>query len=320
MSNITIRRQQQNIDVSQPRSDYHLPIASDTILGGIKVGNNLSITLDGTLSAVGEGYSLPVASASTLGGIKVGDRLSISDDGVLSAVIDSTLSTQSNNPVYNSTVTSALNSLGSTTDSLDDRLDTVENNLSTLSSTVTAQGLSISGITSDISTMTTDISNNTNAISTNATNIGTVSGNLTQLSSTVNTLSGTVTDQGNALSAVIGEVNDFTISTDTDVEYSYLLPINTWSAGKITYSQRGKILAVQFDLTGTYALQSQVLSQIYQLPNTIIPTVPSYGTLITDDGDIEVTIDTSGNIKFYNHTSQTQHISKIRGQVIVVLA
>lgn len=319
MSNITIRRQQQNIEVSQPRSDYHLPIASDTILGGIKVGDNLSITSDGTLSATGGEYSLPVASASTLGGIKVGDRLSISD-GVLSTVIDSTLSTQSNNPVYNSTVTSALNALGSTTDSLDGRLDTVEGNLSTLSSTVTAQGLSISGITSDISGINSDITDNTNAISTNTTNIGTLSGNLTQLSSTVDTLSGTVTDQGNALSAVIGEVDDFTISTDTDVEYSYLLPVNTWSGGKITYSQRGKTLVVQFDLTGTYALQSQVLSQIYQLPNTIIPTVSSYGTLITDDGTIEVIIDTSGNIKFYNHTSQTQHITKIRGQVIVVLA
>lgn len=319
MSNITIQRQQQNIDVSQPRSDYHLPIASDTTLGGIKVGNNLSITSDGALSAVGEEYSLPVASASTLGGIKVGDRLTI-NNGVLSAAIDSTLSSQSNNPVYNSTVTSALNALSSTTDSLDDRLDTVEGNVSTLSSTVTAQGLSIDGITSDISSMNTDISNNTNAISTNTTNIGTVSGNLTQLSTTVDTLSDTVTDQGNALSAVIGEINDFTISTDVDVEYSYLLPVNTWSAGKITYSQRGKMLLVQFDLTGTYDLQSQVLSQIYQLPNTIIPTISSYGTLITDDGVIEVTVDTSGNIKFYNHTNQTQHITKIRGQVIVVLA
>lgn len=319
MSNITIRRQQQNIAVSQPRSEYHLPIASETTLGGIKVGANLDITSDGTLSATGGEYSLPVASSSTLGGIKVGERLTI-NNGVLSAAIDSTLSTQSNNPVYNSTVTSALNALGSTTDSLDDRLDTVEGSISTLNSTVSAQGLSISNINSDISSMTSDISDNTNAISTNTTSIGTISGNLSQLSTTVDNLSGTVTDQGNALSAVVGEVNDFTISTDTDVEYSYLLPVNTWSGGKITYSQRGKMLVIQFDLTGTYDLQSQVLSQIYQLPNTIIPTISSYGTLITDDGVIEVIVDTSGNIKFYNHTSQTQHITKIRGQVIVVLA
>lgn len=46
--------------------------ASDTQIGGIRVGNNLSIDVDGILSAVGAGfYTLPEATASTLGGIKV---------------------------------------------------------------------------------------------------------------------------------------------------------------------------------------------------------------------------------------------------------
>ena len=66
-------------------SSYTLPPATSNILGGIKVGNNLSVTQDGTLSADAGQYELPVASSNTLGGIKIGERLSITSGGVLSA-------------------------------------------------------------------------------------------------------------------------------------------------------------------------------------------------------------------------------------------
>ena len=72
---------------------YTLPIASDTTLGGVKVGTGLAIdSTSGVLSATGGGsYTLPTASDTTLGGIKVGDRLSIdSTTGVLSASDQST--------------------------------------------------------------------------------------------------------------------------------------------------------------------------------------------------------------------------------------
>lgn len=62
---------------------YVLPVASANTLGGVKIGNGLSIT-DGVLSAdAPDPYELPTASAETLGGIKVGSGLSI-NDGVLS--------------------------------------------------------------------------------------------------------------------------------------------------------------------------------------------------------------------------------------------
>ena len=99
-------------------SPYTLPTASSSTLGGVKIGNNLSINGSGVLSAtdtnttysVGDGgltqnnftdtlkskldgiatsannYSLPAATSSSLGGIKVGTNLSIdSGTGVLSA-------------------------------------------------------------------------------------------------------------------------------------------------------------------------------------------------------------------------------------------
>ena len=64
---------------------YTLPVATDTVLGGVKVGTGLVVTNDGILSAPYT-YTLPVATDTVLGGIKVGSGLEITNDGILSAV------------------------------------------------------------------------------------------------------------------------------------------------------------------------------------------------------------------------------------------
>jgi hypothetical protein len=64
---------------------YSLPIATASILGGIKVGSNLSINATtGVLDATYT-YTLPTASPTVLGGIKVGSNLSIDGNGILSS-------------------------------------------------------------------------------------------------------------------------------------------------------------------------------------------------------------------------------------------
>ena len=50
--------------------NYQLPTASSSVLGGIKVGNNLSIDAEGKLSAQNS-YVLPTATSLVLGGVKV---------------------------------------------------------------------------------------------------------------------------------------------------------------------------------------------------------------------------------------------------------
>ena len=70
---------------------YSLPIATPSVLGGIKVGNNLTITADGTLSAVQGNYTLPTASTTVLGGVKVdGTSITIDGNGVITANAGST--------------------------------------------------------------------------------------------------------------------------------------------------------------------------------------------------------------------------------------
>ena len=89
------------IDISN--NVISLDTASVSNIGGIKVGNGLSIDANGVLSATGGGgggsytagdgivitndvISLDTASASNIGGIKVGSGLSVDGNGVLSAI------------------------------------------------------------------------------------------------------------------------------------------------------------------------------------------------------------------------------------------
>ena len=60
-----------------------IPTASATVLGGIKVGNNLSIDPSTGILSAGNSYVLPAATNSTLGGVKAGIGVNIDVDGVL---------------------------------------------------------------------------------------------------------------------------------------------------------------------------------------------------------------------------------------------
>ena len=62
--NVTIEETTEGVKINSTDTKYTLPVASSTTLGGIKVGENLSIAADGTLSATG-GSSEPPANMVT---------------------------------------------------------------------------------------------------------------------------------------------------------------------------------------------------------------------------------------------------------------
>lgn len=78
----------ERIEALEEGGSYTLPVASANTLGGVKVGEGLSIDAEsGVMSAPAPApYVLPVASAETLGGVKIGEGLSIdAETGVMSA-------------------------------------------------------------------------------------------------------------------------------------------------------------------------------------------------------------------------------------------
>lgn len=72
------------ISVAAPTPPYTLPVATDSSLGGVKIGANVSVTADGTIS-VAAPYVLPIATTSVLGGVKQGANVTIAADGTISA-------------------------------------------------------------------------------------------------------------------------------------------------------------------------------------------------------------------------------------------
>src|SRR5690554_5712999 len=68
--------------------EYELPTASESVLGGVKVGDNLNIDQDGVLSAVDTKYTLPTATETTLGGVKIGEGIIVDEHGEISVEAD----------------------------------------------------------------------------------------------------------------------------------------------------------------------------------------------------------------------------------------
>ena len=316
--NINIHRQQHNITISEPMRDYHLPIASATVLGGIKVGANLSITEDGVLTAVGGEYSLPIASDSVLGGIKVGENLAI-NDGVLTADVDSVLNTASTNPVQNSTITNALNSVSGDVSALDTRLDTAEdnittnaNNISALDTTVTDMDTTVDNLSSTVSDQGTTISGISSTVSHNVLDIS-------DLDTRLDTAEGDITDLGNSVDTIAGQINDVIRVVNTTVEYTSLLPVATWSDGDITLRRRGYIGFLFINLEGNLLLGANSTTKIYTFVNA--ENFPSYETsasILTDAGSIVASVNDQGEVKLTNPTSSAITLTKAYGNIPLI--
>ena len=311
MEEINIHRTTPNINIDTATRTYHLPIASETTLGGIKVGNNLTIEEDGTLNAESTEYNLPVATSSTLGGVKIGSGLTMTDQ-VLSVNVDAALSNSSTNPVRNSVVTSNINTLTSTVQTIDTTVTNLGNSFSTLSNTVSEH-------TTSISNLNDTVTSQGNAIDTNTGNISDLSSSLGDLNSTVggiDTRLGTAEDAITGLSNSVDTINNNLIAIgandDATVTYSYLLPINTFTSGQLTISTRNYMRFITFDLECTLTLATSTVIYTLETP----PAVDSYSTLNTDAGAITVKVDsTSGEISLINMTSSSLSITKILGSV-----
>lgn len=80
------------LDLSNRPQAYSLNTATTSTLGGVKIGSNISVTADGTIS-VNDPYTLTTATTSTLGGVKIGQGFLATSDGTISTIPVSTATT-----------------------------------------------------------------------------------------------------------------------------------------------------------------------------------------------------------------------------------
>ena len=315
MPEIEIEQITPEINIDTATRTYHLPIASSTTLGGIKVGNNLTIETDGTLNAESTEYNLPAATASTLGGVMVGSALSITD-GVLSVNADSALSVSSTNPVRNSVITNNLVSIETDLAQAVDDITTLSTNYTTLNSTVGGHTTSITNLTNDVNDLSTTVGNNSSDISDNATAIGNLSNTVGSLSDSVTTLSGNYDGLSYSVNELSSDVTLLKQQNSVSITNSYLLPVSTWTGGSINLEKRGKMATLTFNLDGSLNIHNTDV-QIYTLLEHV-PNADTYGTLVTDVGTIICKVDTDGIITLMNPEGDNKNVTKVLGQLTLV--
>ena len=318
MQEINIEHSTPQINIDTATRTYHLPIASETQLGGIKVGNNLTIEEDGTLNAESTEYNLPVATSSTLGGVKVGSGLSI-NEGSLSVDVDNSLSATSSNPVENSVISSNLSTLTSTVQAIGSEVTTLNSNYTTLSGTVSGHTSSITTLESTVGEQATAIQTNTNNIANNASAITNTNGNVSALSGRMDTAESNITDISSNVSTLSETIETLAYVDDTEVTYSYLLPVSTWSTGSIMFSTRGVIVNAYFNLEGSLTLASGTSTLLYTLTDHL-PSLTAYGTLISDAGVLSVSINTTGEITLTNLSVNNINLTKLQGCLTYTLS
>lgn len=312
MTDINIHRSTPQIDIDTSSRNYHLPIASATTLGGIKVGDNLTIEEDGTLNAESTEYNLPVASSSTLGGVKIGSGLSIAD-AVASVNVDSTLDADSTNPLRNSVITSSLNTLTSSVQSAGSAITSLSTTVGTLSGTVSTN-------TSNISTLSSTVSGHTTAIQSNTDNIASQASTISDMAYQVNDLDSRLITAESTLSDTVTDVAALKASSLTPLPYSSLLPATSWTSGNVFVAKRGKVGFVYFELEGSLTIAAGASVVLYTFVSTV-PAVRATATLLSDAGALlgEVN-DYSYELKITNMSASSMTITKLNGSIPLVFA
>lgn len=318
MSDIIINVDDPEVVITDEYStDYDLPIASTSTLGGVKIGNNVNITSDGTIS-------IPTASADTAGVIKVGTNLSIDENGVLSGqaggnvTIDSALSTTSTNPVQNRVITSNINSLSSNIGTVASSVSSLSGDLSNLTNTVTTLGTTVSSQGNTLNGLVTTVSENTNNISANANSIVTNTSDISDLDTRLDTAEDNITALGNGLGQLQGAVDTTTVVFN-EVAAGTEIDNTIWTDGNVQIRRRGRTGVVYLTLEGTLTVNSFASALIYtQVDQDNLPAFVGSACLYTDAGVLYGEFDTAGKLYVYNNSNSNISLTYLEGSIPVL--
>ena len=310
MQELNIHRLTTEVNIEQDEREYHLPIASATQLGGIKVGDNLTIESDGTLNAEATEYQLPTASSDTLGGIKIGSGLQI-NNGVLTPIVDTVLSNVSANPVTNATITATVSTINGNITGLDSRVGILEttssdlvNSVSGIEGSINSLDDAIDGVSDDLSDLSSTVSGYSSAISQNTNNIS----GLTNRMTTVEGVAAANTLDITALKELV----------DDEKAYSYLLPVSTWTDGSIILERRGKVGTLYINIEGSLTLASSGSTTVYSYTDLGLYT-PASNVLLSDAGAVLGEVDDeTNNFTIKNMSASSITITKLKGSIPLI--
>jgi len=265
-----------------------VPVASTTNLGVVQAGTGISIDANGVISSTGEGYTLPEATKNTLGGVYVDDELS----------------TSSTHPVQNAVVSLAL---ADATDDISDLSTDVDN----LSTGLGNLSTSLGNLSTTVGTLSTTVSNNTTSIGVNA-------GNISSLATRMTNAEGAITGLTNGANEMSGNLDTLLATVAETIAYSDIA--NYWTAGNVTIVGKGKTAYVNFELDGSLTINAGSYENILEITDDDLkPKYPMEGILITDAGVLKVSAFTSGIFRAYNLSSSNITLTTLSGNIPIIL-
>ena len=307
---------QDEVTVETPLvADYILPTATSSTLGGVKIGDNIDIDSGGHIS-------VPIASQSSVGLVKVGTGLAIASDGTLSATgtydlpeatkntlggvyMDDELSTSSTHPVQNSVVSLAIAEATSDIGDLSTDVDNLSTGLGNLST-------SLGNLSTTVGNLSTAVSNNTSSIGVNA-------GNISSLTTRMTNAEDDITALTNGANEMSGNLDTLLTTVDETIPYGDI-DDQVWTSGNIRIEGKGKIAFVYVSLEGSLTIASGANEIIYTIADDDLkPKYLSQGVLLTDAGAVQCQIATTGNIRLFNISSSSITLTKLTGNVPIVL-
>lgn len=297
MNNVDIEIDEPSIviDETSQQSEYVLPTATTTRLGGIKVGENLTVEDDGTLNAVQGSYTLPQASNTVLGGVYV----------------DTTLSSSSENPVQNKVINNSINNLSSSLNTLESSISSISSNVSTLSQSVTDLSTSLAATDATLQEIQSNVTSNTDNIATNTANISSLQSSVSTLNSNVATLQSDVTAINNGFAQVQSSIASLLVDTNISYGYGDIDP-SVWTGGTIKAIAKGLNGYIQLSLTGNLTISAGSSFTIYNFDDFAIK-YDMLNTVFTDAGAAVLAVQSNGNIVLINPTSQVMNITSVTG-------
>ena len=318
MTEINITRRQNTVDISDDIQGYHLPIASATQLGGIKVGDNLTIEEDGTLNANEGSYTLPVASSDTLGGIKVGNNLNI-NDGVLSVATDSILSTTSSKPIQNATVAQTINTISNSLDGIENDIDAIEDDIEDIDTAIGAVQSDVTELDTALDSLDGTVSNLSTAVSGYSASITQNTDDITALNGRMTTAEDDIDNLESATNEMSSDITDLKYELNTTISYTELLPVSSWTYGDMILRRRGKIAYLFLNIEGSMVIGANTSTIIYTFSDpTNIPTYGTFAPIYTNTGDVIMSINDQGEVALMNLSASPVTITKIYGTLPVM--
>ena len=311
---VEIILQQDSVEVTEPLvGDYILPTATETTLGGIKVGDNLDIDSAGHLY-------VPIATSSSLGVVQAGTGIAISSEGVISATgeyelpqatkttlggvyVDDALNNSSQNPVQNAVVSLAIGQ--------------VSGDLSTLSSTVSTQGGTLTTLGNTLGTLSTTVNTLSGTVSNHTTAIANNSGAITSLSGRLDDAESDITDLDTGLGETSQHVGELMEEVNDTVAYTDVTG-GTWTSGDITVIRRGLIgwLVVNLEGSSAITIPANYTIELHDLDTELEQTTRA---VLTDGTQVvEAELDTTGKLNLINSTASAITLDRITGNIPVI--